>query len=368
MYFLVFGAHLEDQMFIINAKKIAAFFAIVLSLSSCAQYETERIPAGVNDSSVVVSAPKYNLSVTGVSPVDLSLIKPVIDEALKDFETKVSTLQGEIQIAIGSSECLRVGYNFVSRIVHFCNGKNVIQFGIASRDIIRHELFHAMVCNVRPEICTSMALSSEDIAASHEALADFFAYQLEPKECFGENFYANQKCVRQYLTHFCYSLIAGPHGKGNALVSEFVRANLTLDRLQAAILQSTFLPTDILKAAALRSGACFDPVNAPQLNYVVSNYKKSVLNKYWINPESPLLLDFQQNFSMTDLFSNVQIKWTTEKGTDSKLFRVSKGQSITSFSIIPLSSSGVEKLIALIFNEGELIGEVTFYFGIKLNK
>lgn len=355
-------------MFIINAKKIAEFFVIILNLSSCAQYETKRIPAGVKDSSIVVSAPKYNLSVTGGSPVELSLVRPVIDEAINDFETKVSTLQGEIQIAIGSSGCLRVGYNFVSHVVHFCNGKNVIQFGIASRDIIRHELFHAMVCNVRPEMCTSLALSSDDIVASHEALADFFAYQLEPKECFGENFYSNQKCVRQYLTHICYSLVAGPHEKGNALVSELISANLTLDRIQDAILQSTFLPTDILKAAGLRSGSCFDSVHAPQLNYAVSNYTKSALNKYWINPESPLLLDFQQNLSMTDLFSNVQIKWTTENGTDSKLFRVSKGKSINSFSITPLSSSGIEKLIALIFNEGELIGEVTFYFGIRLTK
>lgn len=351
-----------------NAKKITAFFVIILSLSSCAQYEAKRIPAEGKNSSLVASATKYNLSVTGVSPIELSLLRPVIDEAIKDFETKVSALQGELQIAIGSSECLRVGYNFISRVVHFCNSKNVIQFGIASRDIVRHELFHAMVCNVRPEICTPLALNSEDIVASHEALADFFAYQLEPKECFGENFYSNQKCVRQYKNHFCYSLVAGPHGKGNALVNELVLANLTLDRIQAAILQSTFLPADILKAAGLRSSSCFDPVNAPQLNYEVSNYKKSVLNKYWINPELPLLIDFKQNSSMTDLFSNVQIKWTTENGTDSKLFKVSKEQSVTSFSILPLSTPGIEKLIAQIFNEGELIGEVTFYFGIKLKK
>jgi len=351
-----------------NAKKITAFFVIILSLSSCAQYEAKRIPAQGKDSSIVASVTKYNLSITGVSPVDLSLLKPVIDEAIKDFETKISTLQGELQIAIGSSECLRVGYNFVSHVVHFCNSKNVIQFGIASRDIVRHELFHAMVCNVRPEICTSLALNSEDIVASHEALADFFAYQLEPKECFGENFYSNQKCVRQYKTHFCYSLVDGPHKKGNALVNDLVMANLTLDRMQAAILQSTFLPSDILKTTGLKSSSCFDSVNAPQLNYEVSNYKKSALNKYWITPESPLLIDFKQSSSMTDLYSNVQIKWTTENGTDSKLFKASEGQSATSFSIVPLSTPGIEKLIAQIFNEEELIGEVNFYFGIKSKK
>jgi len=54
---------------------------------------------------VTVSSDKYDIQVTGNSPVDVSHITPIVDEAVADFESKVAPLKSKIKISIGASAC-----------------------------------------------------------------------------------------------------------------------------------------------------------------------------------------------------------------------------------------------------------------------
>ena len=215
----------------INSIKNVVLYLLMLSAGAsacltCLPLSVANAESLQNDDPAAAIAEKYSITVSGTSPVDISQLKPIIENAINEFESKVLPLQSAIKISIGGPNCLRVGYNFNTGVVNFCESRNVIQFGLNSKDVIRHEIFHAMVCNVRPEICSSSVLSSNFIVASHEALADFFAYSLDPKECFGDNFYVNQQCVRSYITQLCYSLVDGPHEKGNALETQLISAGL----------------------------------------------------------------------------------------------------------------------------------------------
>ena len=264
------------------------------------------------------SGAKYELSVTGPAPAELDSAKNLFDETIAAFESKVAPLKHPIKIAVGAPGCLRVGYSFTNEEVEFCAAKNVLHFGLGSRDVIRHELFHAMVCQLRPELCTVAALSSTLITGSHEGLADFFAHELHPSDCFGEGFYDGQQCVRHYSTELCYSLVSGSHEKGNALVSALVGQNVALEKLRETILSSDF----------------FAPTND----------------------------------AMKTLYPGASIEWRdSETGAGSSLFQITAASSPNSFQITPVAEKGVEKLIAQIGNSGAIIGSIPFYIGIKRN-
>jgi hypothetical protein len=326
---------------------------------SCASLQSPRHPATDG-----TQPPKYTIDVTGTSPVDLATITPIIEQVIAEFESKVAPLKSAIKVSIGSPNCLRVGYSFTNGDVEFCDSKNVINEGLSSHDVIRHETFHAMVCNVRPEICTSDVLKNNIVVASHEALADYFAYQFEPDSCFGENFYSNQTCVRQYSTSLCYSLVDGPHEKGNALESLLISSHVTLSQAASAILNSDFTASGLLQAVNLPVSSCFAASGAPQLTATVSGYPTSQLNKYWIHSTQPLLIQFQPNATMQSAYPNAVVQWNKEDGTPSTSFNV-VCQSPLSFSVTPKAASGIEKLIAQILNGKDVVGDIPFYFGIK---
>ena len=75
------------------------------------------------DSSKILEVQKYSITVTGPPPVDLLEVRPIIESAIKVFESKITPLHGIIKISIGDLGCMRVGYDFTSDMVNFCNSK-----------------------------------------------------------------------------------------------------------------------------------------------------------------------------------------------------------------------------------------------------
>lgn len=308
---------------------------------------------------------KYSISLNDNANLDLTLLKATLEDAIRAFESNVATLNAKLNVSVGPKGCLRAGYDVTSKEIVFCNTKNVKNFGLDSKDVILHESFHAMLCNVRPDVCSSSAFAEVEKVAVHEALADFFSYHISPDECFGENFYKDRQCVRNYRTSMCYSLIDGAHAKGSTIVTYLLNENKMLSGLKQVLLYSEFNLTGVLQRFSLSDNSCFSANQAPALTYKVKNRETSKLNKYWLIDGETLELEFIANLVLTEKFSNFSINWLTVDGKQSVLFNISAGSDPLSFKFLPNQPKGIEKLMLQIWNDSELIGSIPFYMGIK---
>lgn len=265
-------------------------------------------------------------------PLDQNRLEEQFKTAYSEFEKEIAELDGSITLTISPDSCLRTAYNRETKEVEFCPGKNVINAGLDSVDIINHELFHAFICSYDSNLC---GMKEKDYL--HEALADTFAYNLQPDDVFGENFYKNQLYLRKYKSSYRAGLVQGEHEKGNALCAQFIREKTPLIKV---------LPL-FLKA---------DPEE--EVEYSVTGAPYSKLNRYRLPLNQVIQLDFQ----FAEIAGVHSVEWKVPEGVEVK------STSPASFEIKmvtdPDSSKGFATFLS---SDGTELGRRAFYFGIKKN-
>lgn len=278
------------------------------------------------------SAPQLIIKNNKQYPYDQQRLEDQFKTAYIEFEKEFSELEGSITLTISPDSCLRTAFNRESREVEFCPGKNVINAGLDSVDIINHELFHAFICSYDSNLCD---MKEKDYL--HEALADTFAYNLQPDDVFGENFYKNQLYLRKYKTTYRPGLVQGEHEKGNALSAQFIREKTPLIKVLPM-----FHEADI----------------AEEVEDIVTGAPKSKLNRYRL----PLNQSIQIEFLFAEIAGVHSVEWTVPEGVEVN------AHSLTSFEIKMTSDPETSKGFSVFLAEdGTELGRRAYYFGIKKN-
>lgn len=292
---------------------------------------------------------------------DLQTIEKLQDtatEALHKFEDAFGPLTSDIEIDLESNTCLRVGYDFQNTTVRFCDIKHVKSQGLESVDVIRHELFHAMICQKYPAICSQEFLNDINNQALHESLADFFAYTLSPDNNFGEDFYTSGVPVRNYKTDFCYSLVTSAYDKANALVSNFIENKLSLSDF-SLMLKKQFNVSALIRSA---KAPCFDLATAPQFSLVPVSVPLSNLNRYRIELGESLRLVAEANNEFKKNFKSIRLEWQFPQSDAYELSEVAPQE----YTVRALAPGRFIETKLLIFENERLIGKSSFYFGQTL--
>ncbi len=128
----------------------------------------------------------------------------------------------------GDKACLRTGYHFEQKRINFCGSDYVKNGGMNSRDVIFHEAFHAMLCQLRPDWCTDQVRENNQSLAIHEALADFFARTVDSTNYFGEEYYRTHPWIRPYQNDLLLSLAKNPYHLAGSLNRVWKQKNLSL--------------------------------------------------------------------------------------------------------------------------------------------
>lgn len=299
----------------------------------------------------------YNI--VGETQHDLTLLKEITQSSINLFQSHFGLLASQIQLDVSGENCLRVGYNFKEKKVKFCDNTNVIKQGFLSKDVIAHEVFHAMFCNRFTRFCEASFMKEEKNMAIHEGIADYFSYVLSNDNLFGENFYTDQPHVRRYQTDFCYNLVSGSHAKGNAIVSKLITHSFGLKKLANDMNQFEFNIGDYFV-----DDKCFQE-DGPVISYAPSPNDLSRLHRYKINKNESLKIKFEVNEAFKEKYPNVSIRFVPEK-EDQILFDIVNGSSKFEFVISPKVERGWSKYFAKIVNlDGEVVGSNTFYFSIR---
>ncbi len=139
-----------------------------------------------------------------------------------EFRTRINT----IVFSINPKGCYRTGYNPPQNQVVYCDTDKVVNSGLNSIDVFNHEVFHAFVCNYKPQLCSGVMKTY-----IHEAIADYFSFLLNPDKTFGEDFLVNTPGVRKYMTTWREGLVEADHLKGSILVTELILNRVPLSKV-----------------------------------------------------------------------------------------------------------------------------------------
>lgn len=294
---------------------------------------------------------KIDPSVAG--QIDGASLRDALSKSVVVFQSDFSKLIAPIKVSVGGSGCLRTGYNFENKTVQFCKNEKTSASGTASVDVIYHEMFHAMICQLKSNWCTAEFLKEPRNVALQEALADLFAYHINPDELFGENFYIAVPHIRRYRSDACFNLVDSPYGRASTLVT-FV---LNHSNAHSAILN--VLNGDVFSVQALGADAepCFRN-DGPALQFKPENYPESALSRYKISPNQPLVLKVISNDSMQKYFPEYSVELFAEKD----IFSIS--QENGRIFIAPKSAEGWTKAIAQIRSGKRILGSQVLYFSI----
>lgn len=265
-------------------------------------------------------------------PFDQEKLESQFMIAAEKFENEVAPLEGTINVTVSPETCLRTGYNRELDAVEFCPGKNVYNAGLDSIDVINHELFHAFICHHDQKVC-----DKEGKDYLHEAMADTFAYQLNPDDVFGEDFYKNQLYLRKYRTTLRPGLVQGEHEKGNALASIFISQNYSFAKMISL----------------------FDEEDAKdEVRNVITGAPESRLNRYRL----PLNESMQIDFIFEEVARVSKVVWVLPAGVEIEQL------SDFSYSIKMTRDPDSSKGFALFYDEsGNELGRRAYYFGLRKN-
>jgi len=345
----------------VNARRqILRAAAASLALSSgcnSRSHNTQTRPAstsGTRDKYTLVVDPSQS------GNINENKLRRATERAIDLFESKIALLKEKIAVAVGNGGCLRTGYNFSQKQINYCANTNTPQSGTASEDVVHHEMFHAMLCQIKPEWCEADFLSNDSNVSLHEGLADTFAHHLESDDLFGEGFYNNAPYVRKYKSGECYNLVEGVHQKGNTVASLLIGSKFELIRMAAFFSGSTFT-LDALVGSDL--DRCFKQ-DGPQLAVVPENYPFSALERYRIQKDLPLLLNFNPNDALKARFPTFKVRWDTAP----TLFSIEESTSVggaQKFAVRVTGETGWEEVTAVYEENGAAVGSESFYFVIK---
>jgi hypothetical protein len=246
------------------------------------------------------------------------------------FEKEVGKLTEDVVVEIDPPSCLRTGYNRKTKKVIFCPNAKVLNSGLESIDVINHELFHAFLCQTHKKYC-----ENDERSDVHEALADVFAYRLNPDENFGEDFYKNLDYIRSYHTDWRVGLVRTPHERGMALASFFIHKKFNFFRMLEY----------------------FKKQNVQEVKDMVGGIESSDLNRYRLSS----MQEIEIEFFFSQGLEAVRVEWSQAPGLD--FIQVNSRK----FCIKNRTLHSSEKVRArFVDDEGREIGGWNFYFGPKI--
>lgn len=251
--------------------------------------------------------------------------------AREHFEKELFPLIRPISVQIAPPSCLRTGYNRKTLEVIFCPTQKVLKAGLKSKDVIHHEFFHAFLCQTRPALC-----QDDNYDFLHEALADKFSYELTPDDFFGEDYYVIHPYIRKYDSTWRVGLVKSEHEKGNALVADFIRRDLSLKEILTHFQ---------------------NPLPLSEVQIQVEGRRASELNRYRLKKDEILKLSFQ----FTSSAPVAEVKWLTPTG----LIVEDKNSFHFEIQVTPELKQS-KTLVIYLSADGEEMGREAFYFGPEI--
>ncbi len=327
---------------------------------------TEQVPAKKLATSGVLDA---RIQIAGSDQLDSDTLSRLQDEATRAvsfFEEQYAKPLKPLKIDVRREiEALHTGYNFEDDTVHFPSMTSVINQGLDSPDVINHEIFHALVCQTYPSTLTQ--IQDPKAVRIHEALADYFAYQLRPDKEFGENYYTDTepgKGFRQYENELSVALAAGVHAQGNAITSQLVRHQISPEQIKGFLERGDFSLNGLAQISSdlkadLETDMSFSVAET------VQGYPISAIGKYRISPDRPLELGLEPSKTLESAHPAFEIKWMDMKGLPAKHYRIQQTQP-NQFQVEILPAADNEKILAVYYDGPNMIGSKPYYFGPEL--
>ena len=296
------------------------------------------------------------------SSESLQRVENTAKKAVEYFRANFGPVNGPLNFEVGGAG-LRTGYNPGEDTIFLPELGNVKNAGLESEDVINHEIFHALVLNAYPEL-PKPGEAEESGIAMHEALADYFAYQLSPDPHFGENYRTEQPHLREYHSELKLNLAPGSHAQGNAIVSMMLEHGVTNEEVRDFLQAGDFRLEALAKASPHFEQALGEEQKLSVDSQVSEPYKTTPQNKYWMKSDVPLEVTFNPNESMNEAFPNMRVVWTDKQGYPSKAYSVEEAEQ-NSFRITPSQNARVEKMLATFYDGENVIGFRQFYFGVR---
>lgn len=298
-----------------------------------------------------------------VSGEQLQRLRQRAERAVDFFEENFGAVAGPLKIDLEAKDTLSTGYNAETATVNFPVANNLIERGIESVDVVDHEIFHALVAQRFPATATPEVLKSTEGQLLHESLADFFAFKMNPDPHFGENFRKDREYLRSYHNDLAVSLSPGGHAKGNALTAHLLRAQVELPQI------SQFLHTQDFRLEALaevspRLKQALEQDASLAVERQVGEYPPSAINRYRIQPDRPLEVEFRPNAALLQAHPNFRVDWSTMEGLPSREYTIQSRED-RSFLVASKSDSNPEKLLARYYDGQRLLGSQPYYFSAK---
>lgn len=246
------------------------------------------------------------------------------------FEAELGPVSSAIKIEIAPEKCLRTGYNRKTKSVVFCPNQRIFNAGLDSVDVIHHEFFHALLCAYRADLCEKN--ERDDV---HEALADAFAYKLNPDSKFGEDYYQDFPYIRKYQTSWRVGLVQGEHERGVALAQEMISSRRPL--------------RDFLELFLV-------PVKE-EVSVEALGQETSKLNRYRLKLGEVLTLQF--NFAAQAEVAKLQ--WSLPSGMSARYIKPFQTELRLNSEI-----SSTKAHVRFLSATGKELGRRSFYFGSKI--
>lgn len=292
-------------------------------------------------------------NVQDLTPGQRSRLEGRVQRAQQAFEQHFGPLERPIQLDLDPQDgALRTGYHPDSDWVRFPASQGVAERGIECDDVVHHEVFHAMVAQKFPH---TLPLDHPDKEVLHEALADWFAYQLNPDQEFGENYRQSGEALRNYRNDFRLPLVSGSHATGNALTDLLLEHQVSWKEV-ARFLQQPQFDLGGLAAAAPSVGRDLSQELTMRLEDRVTNYPPSSRRRYRIAPDRPLAIEFHPSPALLQAHPRLQVEWP-----GSEHFTITP-QGEGRFTIAPRPQGEASKLVALFKEDGKVLGFRPFYF------
>lgn len=307
------------------------------------------------------------VTITGskdINQVDVRRLKATALQAIAYFEEHFGKVASPLRFKVGqASKALRTGYDVVNDVVGLPALDSVLHAGLDSVDVLNHEIFHALVIKAFPNLPVLDEASGSDTISLHEALADLFAYRLNPDAHFGEAYYKDRQSIREYHTPLRLGLASGSHAQGNALTAMLLAADVSNKEIRG-FLEAGDFTLDGLANHAPRLGEALAKEEALAVEETVSSHPPSRRRSYWLDPNKPLEIAFTPTESLLAEYPEFRIVWRTKSGEPSQDFQF-EPQGAHGFLVHGMTKGATEKVMACFQDGDAVIGFRPFYFGTR---
>lgn len=302
-----------------------------------------------------------------VSAQSLQALTSTLDKATEYFRENFGPVHQGLKVDLsGDGGALRTGFNFEENAIRFPSSPKIHNRGLNSKDVIIHEAFHALVFQAYPEACSETSMRSKDSVRIHEGLADYFAYQMNPDQHFGENYSKVKPHLRSYKTHRRISLSPGTHSQGNAITSYLIKNRVQPSDVRS-FLESGDFSLEGLKNISPGMKADLELDEKFAILSKIPNYPESSISRYRLVEGRPLKVSFEANETLEAAHPAWQIRWVNPNGSPSKDFQFESTNS-RDFQVSAKGTDGSEKVVALFVDDQEIIGSRPFYLSQRAPK